>query len=116
MHFVAKPHQPGSFRGQWPRIRRQLHDIGLSFDHEFTSGPGHALEIARRAIDSGHRYLIAVGGDGTVNEVANGILSSTHSRSIILGIVGCGTASSFARSPILDTTGFVLVNRLVMPR
>jgi len=88
----------GSVRGQWPRIRRQLHDIGLSFDHEFTSGPGHALEIARRAIDSGHRYLIAVGGDGTVNEVANGILSSTHSRSIILGIVGCGTASSFARS------------------
>ena len=87
-----------SVRGKWPRIKEQLHGVGLSFDHEFTRGAGHGIEIARRAIDSGYRYLIAVGGDGTVNEVANGILGSTHSRNTILGIISAGTACSFARS------------------
>jgi len=87
-----------SVRGEWPRISRQLRDVGLSFDHEFTRGAGHAIEIARQAIDTGYRYLIAVGGDGTVNEVANGILCSTHSGNTILGIVSAGTACSFTRS------------------
>jgi YegS/Rv2252/BmrU family lipid kinase len=75
-----------------------LRAVGLSFDHEFTRGAGHGIEIARRATDSGYRYLIAVGGDGTVNEVANGILGSTHSSNTILGILSAGTACGFARS------------------
>ena len=83
---------------EWPRISRQLRDVGLSFDHEFTKGAGHATEIARRAADTGYRCLVAVGGDGTVNEVANGILCSAHSGNTTLGIVGFGTAGSFARS------------------
>ncbi len=87
-----------SIRRKWPRIRRQLRDIGLSFDYAYTEGVGHAIELARTAADSGCRYLIAVGGDGTVNEVANGILCSTGSGSTILGIVSAGTACSFARS------------------
>jgi len=87
-----------SIRREWPWIRRQLRDIGLSFDHEYTEGVGHAIELARIAVDTGYRYLIAVGGDGTVNEVANGILGSTHSGSTILGMVSAGTACSLARS------------------
>jgi len=87
-----------SARGKWPHIHRQLRDAGLSFDHEFTESSGHAIEIAQRAANSGYRYLIAVGGDGTVNEVANGILDSTHSDNTILGIISAGTACSFARS------------------
>ena len=87
-----------SIRRKWPRIRRQLRDIGLSFDYAYTEGVGHAIELARTAADSGCRYLIAVGGDGTVNEVANGILCSTGSGNTILGIVSAGTACSFARS------------------
>ena len=87
-----------SVHREWPRISRQLRNIGLSFDHEFTGGEGHAIEIARQAADTGYRYLIAVGGDGTVSEVANGILCSTHSGSTILGMVSIGTGGSFARS------------------
>ena len=83
---------------QWPQINRQLQKAGLSFDHEFTQGSGHALDIASRAISSGYNYLIAVGGDGTVNEVANGILRSVKPLSIILGIVSAGTAHAFAFS------------------
>ncbi|MBI4180875.1 MAG: acylglycerol kinase family protein, partial [Chloroflexi bacterium] len=63
----------------WPQIRRRLYDIGLSFDYEYTKDSGHAIELAQASVDAGYRYLIAVGGDGTVNEVANGILRSTAS-------------------------------------
>ncbi len=87
-----------SVRGEWPRIREQLHDVGLSFDHEFTKGVGHGTEIARRATDTGYGYIIVVGGDGTVNEVVNGILCSTHSGNTTLGIISAGTGCSFARS------------------
>jgi len=83
---------------EWPRISRQLRDISLTFDHVFTEGPGHAIEIAKQAADSGYHYLIAVGGDGTVNEVVNGILYSANSERVTLGIVSSGTACGLARS------------------
>jgi diacylglycerol kinase family enzyme len=75
-----------SVRRDWPHISRRLQKAGLSFDYEFTEGTGQAIEIASRAINSGYNYLIAVGGDGTVNEVANGILRSNNSLNVILGI------------------------------
>ncbi len=83
---------------EWSRISRQLRQAGLSFDYEFTERAGHAIEIARRSTDSGYNCLIAVGGDGTVNEVVNGILQSTKSGKTILGIVAAGTAHAFALS------------------
>jgi YegS/Rv2252/BmrU family lipid kinase len=83
---------------EWPHINRQLQRAGLSFDYEFTNGAGHAVDIASRAIDSGYHYLIAIGGDGTVNEVANGILRSSNPLSIILGVVSAGTAHAFSFS------------------
>ena len=83
---------------KWRHISRLLKHIGLSFDYEYTEGVGHAIELARVAASNGYRYLVAVGGDGTVNEVANGILYSTGSRSTMLGIVSTGTGSDFVRS------------------
>src|SRR5512137_2911277 len=83
---------------EWPGISRQLRHIGLSFDYEFTREVGHAIAIAQNAINSGYNYLIAVGGDGTVNEVANGILRSGYAPDVILGIVSTGTAHAFSFS------------------
>ena len=87
-----------STRRKWPRISRLLRHVGLSFDYEYTEGVGHAIELARAAAGDGYRYVVAVGGDGTVNEVANGILDSAGSSSTALGIVSTGTGSDFARS------------------
>ena len=83
---------------KWPGISRLLKHIGLSFDSEYTEGVGHAIEIARAAATDGYQYLVAVGGDGTVNEVANGILYSPGSGNTILGIISTGTGSDFMRS------------------
>jgi len=87
-----------STRRKWPRISRLLRHIGLQFDFEYTEGVGHAIELAKAATSDGYRYLVAVGGDGTVNEVANGILHSTDSGSVTLGIISTGTGSDFVRS------------------
>ena len=87
-----------STRRKWPRISRLLRHVGLSFDYEYTEGIGHAIELARVAAGDGYRYLVAVGGDGTVNEVANGILHSTGASSTSLGVISTGTGGDFARS------------------
>ena len=83
---------------KWPRINKLLRHVGLAFDFEYTEGVGHAIELARAATSDGCQYLVAVGGDGTVNEVANGILHSTDSGNVMLGIVNTGTGSDFVRS------------------
>jgi YegS/Rv2252/BmrU family lipid kinase len=87
-----------STRRKWPRISKLLKYVGLSFDYEYTEGVGHAIELARVAASDGYQYIVAVGGDGTVNEVANGILHSTSPTETSLGVVSTGTGSDFARS------------------
>jgi YegS/Rv2252/BmrU family lipid kinase len=57
-----------------------------------TTGPGHATELAREAVADGCERVIAVGGDGTMNEVAQGVLHS----SAALGLVPCGSGNGLA--------------------
>ena len=47
-----------STRRKWPGIRGLLGRVGLSFDHEFTEGVGHAIELAKAAASDGYRYLL----------------------------------------------------------
>ena len=83
---------------KWPSISQLLKHIGLSFDYKYTECAGHAIEMARAAASNGYRYLVAVGGDGTIHEVANGIMLSANSGTTALGIVSTGTGSDFNRS------------------
>jgi len=105
-----------STRRKWPLISQRLRDAGLSFDHEYTEGVGHAIELARVAASDGYRYLVAVGGDGTVNEVANGILSSTSSRRTTLGVVSTGTGSDFVRSVGIPRDYAIACSSVTSPR
>jgi len=83
---------------KWPHISRLLREAGLSFDYHYTEGVGHAIELARGATQSGYPFVVAVGGDGTVSEVANGILTAVSPASAALGIVNTGTGNDFVRS------------------
>jgi len=83
---------------KWPRIKQLLTHIGLSFEYQHTEGIGHAIELAQEAANNGFDFLVAVGGDGTVNEVANGIVTSKGSDRTRLGVVNTGTGSDFVRS------------------
>lgn len=59
-----------------------------------TEGPGHAEELARRAVARGASLIVAVGGDGTVHEVVNGMAGSHAS----LGVIPFGTGNDFAKA------------------
>jgi YegS/Rv2252/BmrU family lipid kinase len=59
-----------------------------------TRAPGHATELAREAVAGGAELVIAVGGDGTVNEVAQGLLGS----GVALGVVPVGSGNGLARA------------------
>lgn len=61
-----------------------------------TRAPGHARELALHAADGGHDRVVAVGGDGTVQEVVNGLLES--GSSLALGILAGGNGNDLARS------------------
>jgi len=87
---------------KWPQINELLRHVGLSFDYQYTEGVGHAIELAREAASDGCQLLVAVGGDGTVNEVANGILLSRELKNATIGIISTGTGGDFIRSAGID--------------
>ncbi len=62
-----------------------------------TEGPGHAEQLAMDAANAGHDVVVAAGGDGTVHEVANGILNSGR-ENVTLAVVPIGSANDFAFS------------------
>ncbi len=60
-----------------------------------TAGPGHAIELARVAAEAGYAKIIAAGGDGTVHEVANGLLQSNR-PDVVLGVWPLGSSNDYA--------------------
>src|SRR5512143_3813879 len=74
------------------RIRVALTRRGVPHEIVKTVGPGHATRLAREAALEGHTAVVAVGGDGTINEVANGLAGSATQ----LCVVPHGTGNVFA--------------------
>jgi len=88
-YIIVNPHA-GSKKTQrdWPHIIQLLDGEGIVFQSVFTEFQYHATELARKAIVSmGHRKIIVVGGDGTLNEVLNGIITqnTVATTDIMLG-------------------------------
>ena len=86
----------GSTGDAWPQIASDLRSQFGSFHVRFTTRRGDAAALVMEAARKGTKFIIACGGDGTVSEVANGILSS--GKDIELGILPSGTGGDFRRS------------------
>jgi YegS/Rv2252/BmrU family lipid kinase len=71
---------------------------GLRFEYSLTEAPGHAIELASDAARDGYDMVVSVGGDGTINEVVNGLYASGNMRENALGIVSTGTGSDYIRT------------------
>jgi len=69
-------------------------------DFLFTEGYRNAEHLASNAVEQGYRYIVAVGGDGTVNEVINGVMQHpAHKRKdVVVGVLPRGTGNDFART------------------
>jgi diacylglycerol kinase (ATP) len=80
-----------------PALAR-LREQGLHVDVIASTGPGHAVQLAREAYDQGYRHFLAVGGDGTAHEILNGVFAGRPGASrIALGFLPLGTGNSFLR-------------------
>jgi diacylglycerol kinase (ATP) len=87
---------PAAGRGRADRWLRSIRDDRLlGIQLEPTARAHHALELARAAADAGYKKVIAAGGDGTVHEVANGLLHSAN-RSVIFSTWPVGSANDYA--------------------
>jgi diacylglycerol kinase (ATP) len=94
---IANPKSAGgSTRDKWSAIASDLRSHFGPFNVAFTKGPGDGIDLARRAAENGRPMIIACGGDGTVNEVANGILQS--GIDVEFAILPSGTGGDFRRS------------------
>lgn len=81
-------------------MEAKLTEADVTFDTVFTKRASHAPELAEQAIAEGIRHLVAVGGDGTAHEVANGILSQQHcpSEEVTFTLLPIGTGNDWVKT------------------
>jgi len=85
---------------RWKQIKEALQSFLKEFKYEFTEKPLHATEITRTAIKEGSELIVGVGGDGTMNEIANGFYENKKivNPETALGIVPSGSGCDFTKS------------------
>jgi diacylglycerol kinase (ATP) len=97
--FLVNPASAnGATRRRWPALARRAAEAGLEGDALLSERPGQLGALARDAIREGATRLVVVGGDGTVHEVADGLLRSGLGDSAELAVLPLGTGKDFARS------------------
>jgi diacylglycerol kinase (ATP) len=93
--FLVNPASSNGATGKrWPELAHRAARLGLEGETLFSERPGHLIELARAAVDGGAKLVVAVGGDGTLNEVVNGIAG----REVELATIPIGTGMDFVRT------------------
>jgi YegS/Rv2252/BmrU family lipid kinase len=98
--FVVNPASAnGSTGKQWPAVSERLLAMGIELSSSLTGAPGDATRLAAEALRAGAESVVAVGGDGTLNEVANGFFSDgAPPAGRALGLLPFGTGGDFRRT------------------
>ena len=82
-----------------PLIQHQMEEKKLNYKIKQTGSNGEGKKLALDAFEEGYNIIVAVGGDGTINEVISGV----HNLSCVIGIIPAGTGNDFARSLNIST-------------
>ena len=91
--------QSGKIKGQAKidLVEQALQSAGVAYRLQLTQYRGHGLEIARQAAQEGRPAVVAVGGDGTIHEIVNGLLQGAADNAVpTLGIIPLGSANDLA--------------------
>src|SRR5690625_1465872 len=100
--FVVNPRSGAGATGrQWRSLASQLRRTVGDFGELFTSGPGEGTVLARHALERGADVVVAVGGDGTTNEIVNGFFDEEGEvvrPGAALAVLPRGTGSDFLRT------------------
>jgi YegS/Rv2252/BmrU family lipid kinase len=111
----------GKAANQYPKIESFLKERGEQFEIILTEAPGKAIEIVRNLPLTNDDIAVAAGGDGTCNEVANGLLTRTAASSLppLFGILPIGRGNDFAFTPNIpndiEKALEILVQRKIRP-
>lgn len=109
---IVNPASAGGATGRrWPELRAALDRVLSRWDSQFTVSAGDATAIARRGVLEGYEMIVAVGGDGTMNEVVTGLFpagdeppSGPIRQDLVIAPVRKGTGGDFARFLSLEGT------------
>jgi YegS/Rv2252/BmrU family lipid kinase len=103
----------GAFGRVWPRVAAELEARGVTCQVRLTTRAMEAADFARRAADEGAPLVLAVGGDGTLHEVLNGLMAGegTAAELPVLGLVPAGRGSDYARGLAVPHDPAVLAAR-----
>jgi len=83
----------------WEKISSLMTEEGLNFTAKFTEKKGHAIPLTLEGIEEGFRKIITIGGDGTLNEVVNGVLTNSFcpTQDITLALIPVGTGNDWGK-------------------
>jgi diacylglycerol kinase (ATP) len=100
MAIVNPASSNGKTGRRWPELNRLMQEKGLVYDFLLTKGPGDAAKIACHALEEGYRTILSVGGDGTLNEIINGIFQAGDElrKLVTVGVISMGTGGDFVRT------------------
>ncbi len=81
-----------------PEIEECLKKYNLDYDIDLTGYPEHAIELTKKAAEDGFDVIVASGGDGTANEVINGLMQykQTHKKCPLMAVIPVGRGNDFA--------------------
>ena len=98
--FVVNPKSGGGATGRtWAQMRSTIERALGAVDVALTERPGHGIELAREGAKAGHPLVVAVGGDGTLHEVVNGLMQAKAAApDVRVGLVGQGTGGDFRKT------------------
>lgn len=118
-YFIINP-IAGNGRGNqsWQKIQILLEQANISFDFGISSYPQHSIHLASYAVLKGHRYIAAVGGDGTINEVINGLFAQQKvpTDSITFAVIPIGTGNDWIKTHKIPTNLKKAVQLLVQSK
>jgi diacylglycerol kinase (ATP) len=91
--FIVNPVAgSGSAKSQLPKLEEIIRKNNLDAEIIFTRTKGHAAELSGISLEKGTRYIIGVGGDGTINEIARPLIGKPD---VVLGLIPAGTGNDF---------------------
>lgn len=98
-----------------PEVEAALKEAGLAYDLTLTEAPGHAITLAAEAARSGYAAVVAAGGDGTINEVVNGLMQVVDAGEEVppFGFLPIGTANDFAANLELPIELPAMIRRIL---
>lgn len=90
----------GKTKKKWGKIEAELQAMEVEYTLHWTQSSGHGIDIAQQCRAEGCKKFFAIGGDGTIQEVVNGVLNQGYSSDFVFGALPMGTGNDWMRQYI----------------